>query len=149
MGECPWVAWGGPGSLGGGAARRGSPPSVASRKSQGGSPFDRIGRALGDGVRNPLFSLPPSLGSGLPREVAAERGGTGVVRAAPAELCLESGGIWAEGLVSQCELPLGPTCSAIVCFSLHPHKLSVCVFYVDCCGDFLPSSEHCHYCDFK
>lgn len=101
---------------------------------------------------SPCLSLlvPGCHGRWRPREV--ERG---VARAAPAELRLESGGIWAYGLVSQCELPLGPTCSAIffidsiACFSLRLYKLTVCVFYVYCCGDFLSSSEHCHYCDFR
>lgn len=73
MGECPWVAWGGPGSLGGGAARRGSPPSAASRKSQGGSPFDRIGRALG----GTEFAIPfsPCLPASLSRFRVTTGGG--------------------------------------------------------------------------
>lgn len=116
--------------------------------------FSRAGEAgerWGDGLRNPSLSLPCSLGPGPAGEAAAERSaGSG---AAPRERCLESCLIWADGLVSQRELRLNPTCSAVSQtqspMSLSVFKLTVCVFYVYGCADFLPSYELFRYWDFN
>lgn len=139
------------------AALRDCPPPPRCCGSRVGSPpgfspgQGRLASAGGTDLGTPLSpSLVPWVPGRLARRRPRGRRGSG---AAPRERCLESCLIWADGLVSQRELRLNPTCSAVSPtqspMSLSVFKLTVCVFYVYGCADFLPSYELFRYWDFN